>query len=280
MLEFAAIPSFARAPEGALRLPVPSAKSGPLRVVEAPAERSRSAPAERSRSAPAERSRSAPAERSTRGTAESPSLEGQRKKPLVGVPGRAPLWEHFRAGQLLELSGVTPGKLSTVARLIVRAQAEGEPIAWVGARDEAGFYPPDFAAAGIDLAALVVVRVPREQGPHALVRASEVLLRSGAFGLLVVDFAEAAVPRGELAWQARLSGLVRRHEARMVLLTSSRCDDASLGPLIGLRVEPHAAYQASARGARVLLTQRVLKSKLGNEAALSPDVRSLPVGAR
>lgn len=253
MLEFAAIP-----------LPVQSAKSGPLRVVSAPTELRKEAPAERVVSAPAE----------------LPTLQGQRAKPLVGVPGRAPLWEHFRTGQLLELSGVMPGKLSTVARLIVRAQAEGEPIAWVGARDEAGFYPPDFAAAGIDLAALAVIRVPRDQGPHALVRASEVLLRSGAFGLLVVDFAEAAVPRGELAWQARLSGLVRRHDARMVLLTSSRGEDPSLGPLIGLRVEPHAAYQTGARGARVLLTQRVLKSKLGNEAALSPDVRSLPVGAR
>lgn len=226
---------------------------------------------------------------------------GARAKTLPAT-GRAPLWEHFRAGQLLELSGSAPGKLSTVARLIVRAQGEGEPIAWVAARSEAGFYPPDFALAGVDLAALVVVRVPHEQGPHALVRASEVLLRSGAFGLLVVDFAQSAIPRGELAWQSRLSGLVRRHESRMVLLTSSRREDPSLGPLIGLRVEPRTECQvtnpralhdvgsalpkASGQGAldeqrtRVVLTQCVLKSKLGNEAALSPDVRSLPVGAR
>jgi len=258
VLKFAAIPLSAQ-----------PAKSGSLRAVEASAERSVEASAERSVEASAERLSEASAERAV-----------QRAKPLAGALGRAPLWEHFRAGQLLELSGSAPGKLSTVARLIVRAQAEGEPIVWVGARDEAGFYPPDFALAGIDLAALVVVRVPHEQGAHALLRASEVLLRSGAFGMVVVDLAEVAIPRGELAWQARLSGLVRRHEARLVLLTSSRSEDPSLGPLIGLRVEPHAECQSSARGTRVLLTQRVLKSKLGNEAALSPDVRSLPVGAR
>jgi recombination protein RecA len=193
---------------------------------------------------------------------------------------RGPLWSHFRAGQLLELSGQAPGKLSTVARLIVRAQAEGEPVVWVAARNEAGFYPPDFALAGIDLAALVVVRVPHEQGPHALVRASEVLLRSGAFGLLVLDFADTVLPRGELAWQARLSGLVRRHEARAVLLTSSRREDPSLGPLIGLRVEPHVECQVGREGVRVLLTPRVLKSKLGVSTSLSPDVRALPLGAR
>ncbi|MDB4973831.1 MAG: RecA/RadA recombinase [Myxococcaceae bacterium] len=196
------------------------------------------------------------------------------------VIGTAPLWSHFRAGQLLELSGSSPGKLSTVARLIVRAQSEGEPVVWVAAREEAGFYPPDFALAGIDLAALVVVRVPHEQGPHALVRASEVLLRSGAFGLLVLDFAATAIPRGELAWQARLSGLVRRHEARVVILTASRREDASLGPLIGLRIEPHAESQVGRESARVLLTQRVLKSKLGANTSLSPDVRTLPLGAR
>ncbi|HEY6881562.1 MAG TPA: hypothetical protein VI299_26230 [Polyangiales bacterium] len=192
--------------------------------------------------------------------------------------GRAPLWSHFRVGQLLELSGYAPGKLSTVVRLIARAQAEGEPVAWIGARDMAGFYPPDFAQAGIDLASLVVVRMPVEPGSHALLRASEVLLRSGAFGLVVIDFGGTALPRGELSWQARLSGLVRKHEARMVLLTGSAHDAPSLGPLVGLRVTPEVT-QDRAHPSRVLLTPRVLKSKLGEEAALSPDLRTLPVGA-
>ncbi|MET0287391.1 MAG: hypothetical protein ABW352_23095 [Polyangiales bacterium] len=192
--------------------------------------------------------------------------------------GRAPLWSHFRTGQLLELSGHAPGKLSTAARLIARAQAEGEPVAWIGARDVAGFYPPDFAQVGVELASLVVVRMPVEPGSHALLRASEVLLRSGAFGLMMIDFGNMALPRGELSWQARLSGLVRKHDARMVLLTGSSHDVPSLGPLIGLRVTPETERMPGHTG-RTLLTPRVLKSKLGEEAALSPDLRSLPIGA-
>ena len=188
---------------------------------------------------------------------------------------RALLWHHFRAGQLLEISGGAPGKLSTAARLIAHTQAEGEPTAWVAARDEAGFYPPDFALVGVDLAALVVVRVPKRSGPHALVRASEVLLRSGAFGLVTIDFGSTPIPRGALAWQARLSGLARMHAARIVLMTPSRRDAPSLGPLIGLRVEP----ELQSESARAVLAQQVLKSKLGEAARVSPDVRSPPIGA-
>ncbi|MET0342518.1 MAG: hypothetical protein ABW252_16050 [Polyangiales bacterium] len=187
---------------------------------------------------------------------------------------RVPLWHHFREGQLLEVSGASPGKLSTVARLVAHAQGEGEPCAWILARDEAGFYPPDFALMGIDLAALAVVRVPKEAGAHAQVRAAEVLMRSGAFGLVVIDFV-GAVPRGALAWQARLSGLARMHAARIVLLTPSARDAPSLGPLIGLRIEPELRAQPG----RTLLTQHVLKSKLGGAARISPDLRSAPPGA-
>jgi recombination protein RecA len=207
-------------------------------------------------------------------TAIQPSIEPMAKP----IEGRAPLWSHFRVGQLLELSGHTPGKLSTAARLIARAQAEGEPVAWIGARDAASFYPPDFAHVGVELSSLVVVRMPVEPGSHALLRASEVLLRSGAFGLVVIDFGSRGVPRGELSWQTRLSGLVRKHDARMVLLTGSAEDVPSLGPLIGLRVTPELEPTPGHTG-RALLTPRVLKSKLGEEAALSPDLRSLPVGA-
>ena len=189
--------------------------------------------------------------------------------------GAAPLWRLFQAGQLLELSGRAPGKLSAVVQLIVRAQAEQEPVAWVALREAACFSPPDFARAGVDLAALTVVRLAPESGSHGLVRAAEVLLRSGAFGLVVIDLSQG-VPRGELSWQARLSGLLRRHDARAVVLTESRAKEPSLGPLVSLRVE--ARFRAGERR-RVLLEQSLLKCKLGTGAAISPDVRSLPEGA-
>jgi recombination protein RecA len=169
--------------------------------------------------------------------------------------------------------------------LLLRAQTEGEPCAWVSPRDEASFYPPDFAQAGIDLAALVVVRVPPEAGSHGVVRASELLLRSGAFGLLVVDFSHG-VPKGELTWQSRLSGLLRMHDARVVLLTKSEAHEPSLGPMVGLRLEPQVSIaQLGSRDApaststRVSLGQRVLKCKLGGALSISPDIREPPLGA-
>jgi len=189
--------------------------------------------------------------------------------------GCTPLSELFRGGHILELSGRQAGKLSAVVRLITRAQEEGEPVAWVTLREEASFYPPDFATAGVDLAALVVVRLSASAGSHGVVRAAEVLLRSGAFGLVVIDFV-AGVPRGELSWQARLSGLLRRHDARAVLITSSTREEPSLGPLVSLRVEP--SWQEGP-GKRVVLSQQLLKSKLGSPVSVSPDTRSLPAGA-
>ncbi|MFT3921605.1 MAG: hypothetical protein QM778_03635 [Myxococcales bacterium] len=175
--------------------------------------------------------------------------------------------------------------------MLLRAQVEGEPCAWVSPRDESSFYPPDFAQVGIDLSALVLVRVPPEAGSHGVVRASELLLRSGAFGMLVVDFSHG-VPRGELSWQSRLSGLLRMHDARVVLLTKSEAHQPSLGPMVGLRLEPQVSVSAAssglpggagsadARGAtRMSLGQRVLKCKLGGALSISPDVREPPLGA-
>jgi recombination protein RecA len=237
------------------------------------------------------------------------------------------------AGNIVELSGRAPGKLSTVARLIARAQAVGEPVAWVSERGNSNFYPPDFMRVGVDLASLVVVRVPgrgegrtaqagdgargqagqpapasartepaspvrgepaKYTGAHAVVRATEILLRSGAFGLVVVDLSHE-VPKGELSWQSRLSGLVRMHEARLVLLTSSKAEEPSLGPLVALRVTPEVrmperdarVHVARVEGAfalrttvsgRAVLAQHIVKAKLGQEAEASPDVRALPEG--
>lgn len=211
------------------------------------------------------------------------SAQGAQREVFPDLsPGCAvPLWRLFAPGQLLELSGRAPGKLSAVVRLIVHAQAEQEPVAWITTRSAACFYPPDFERAGVDLSALCVVRLADERegsanvSSHGVLRAAEVLLRSGAFGLVVIDLMQG-VPKGELSWQARLSGLLRRHAARAVVLTESESKEPSLGPLVSMRVEPR---WRTSTGTRVLLEQTLLKCKLGTSAAISPDVRSLPVGA-
>ena len=155
-------------------------------------------------------------------------------------------------GRLCELtsSGRTP-LLTAATALVLQAQQQGQPIAWIGVGD-ATFYPPDVAAWGVDLAALPVIRV-RESRLAA--RAADHLLRSGAFGLVVLDLgAKANLP---MAIQARLGGLVRKHNAVLLFLTrtssrtgsrsSSQADfrassqasshTSSLGSLVSLRAE-------------------------------------------
>lgn len=141
-------------------------------------------------------------------------------------------------GTLTEISGARAQGRTTLAATFVReAQAEGETAAWI-MHDTAGPYAPDLLAAGLDPGALLAVRLPTTEGPHGLVRAAEILLRSNGFGLVVVELL-GGVPRGlPAAWQGRLQGLARAHRARVVLLSSTPAEGDSLGPLITNRIEP------------------------------------------
>lgn len=187
------------------------------------------------------------------------------------------LWGLLPRGQMLEISGTRPGKLSTAVRLLLAAQAEGETTAWIAPREGSWFFPPDFAQAGVDLSALVVVRVPAKLSSLGCVRSAELLLRSGAWGLVIIDFSQSALPQGALAWQARLSALSRSHGTRIVLLTQSDSTEPSLGPLVSLRVEP--VWTLREGGRRAVLTPRILKNKLGRPCSLPTDDCHLPAGA-
>ncbi|HXC52886.1 MAG TPA: hypothetical protein VN634_18515 [Candidatus Limnocylindrales bacterium] len=127
--------------------------------------------------------------------------------------------------------------LTVAAGLVWKAQQLGEPVAWINVRSSS-FFPPDLDAAGIDLAALVVVRINsnRPDGltdARAAARAADKLLRSGAFGLVILDLgAQADVPSPLLS---RLLGLAQKHHAAVVFLTE-RSADSSLAPIVSLRV--------------------------------------------
>ncbi|HUT76430.1 MAG TPA: hypothetical protein VM285_02025, partial [Polyangia bacterium] len=113
-----------------------------------------------------------------------------------------------------------------------------EPTAWVGPASSL-FYPPDAAEGGVDLDTLVVVRVPATAD---VTRAADRLLRSGAFGLVLLDIAapDETVDRGRAPYAvpapllSRLLGLAIRHDAAVVLLTRR---GQAQGSLISLRVE-------------------------------------------
>jgi hypothetical protein len=186
-----------------------------------------------------------------------------RMEGLAEAPG-VELGQLAGPGRLVEISGVGASARHTTAVALVRqAQLEGETTVWV---QPAGgpLYPPDLAESGVDLAALVVVHVPEDRGQVGLARAAELLLRSGAYGLCVVDLSvlEATCPSGQehsdmsvkparpprlkgSAWQARLAALARMHHSRVVVLTRAAVDRASLGPMVGLRIDPRRERRAS-----------------------------------
>ncbi|HSR95626.1 MAG TPA: recombinase A [Kofleriaceae bacterium] len=158
-------------------------------------------------------------------------------------------------GRLTELSarGAT-ATLTTAIELVLEAQHAAEPLAWV-TLGNTSFYPPDLAESGVDLAALLVVRV---HDVTAAARAAERLLRSGAFGLVVLDFGGTATVDLSMAHQGRLVTLAQAHDAAIVCITEKAGEAASLGSLVSLRAE---ALRLHAREHDYDVTLRVLKDK-------------------
>jgi recombination protein RecA len=164
-------------------------------------------------------------------------------------------------GRLVELSARgASATLTTSIELVLEAQLAGEPVAWI-MLDAGSFYPPDVADAGVDLAALVVIRVHDATGAA---RAAERTLRSGAFGLVVLDLSVGAESSQRLdismAHQGRLVSLAQAHDAAVVVLTEKSADAASLGSLVSLHAEALRA-RASSPSAGFELTIRALKDK-------------------
>ena len=180
-----------------------------------------------------------------------PFARGLRSEPaeLTG----AELWNLTQlSGRLVEISGSSASASLTLAFDLVRdTQERGEPVGWVMSRGSS-FYPPDVAERGIDLDALVVVRVPAIKNAA---RAGEKLVRSGAFGLVAVDIgaADIAVPL-----QARLAALALKHHASVICLTEKESREPSLSSLISLRVHARRAQTSSGQSFSRL---EVLKDK-------------------
>jgi recombination protein RecA len=156
------------------------------------------------------------------------------------------------AGRLVEISGSrTSASLTVVTGLIREAQERGEPVGWA-TWTESFFYPPDVAQAGVDLAALVIIRVPKRE---SIARAGEKLLRSGGFGLVVLDLGVGDIP---MPLQTRLAGLTHQYHAALICLTAKEGEAFSLSSLISLRL--HAGRKRTTEG-RFTCDLRALKDK-------------------
>jgi recombination protein RecA len=192
----------------------------------------------------------------------------------VELPSERPLLDDLPVG-VVELSGgVGPRARFTFAvSLVIRAQARGEPVAWVQFED-GSLFPPDLSEAGVDLSSLVIVQVPKRSPSFELARAAELLLRSGAFGLVAVDLT-SGLPSGD-AWLGRIASLARQHASRVALLTSSDSSSASAGPLVALRLEPRREHRGFGRYA---IRPDIVKDKRGlSTRVMTPTAARGPWG--
>ena len=174
---------------------------------------------------------------------------------LSTLDSQRPLWRlHAFASRLTEISASVAGApLTLTFRLVLEAQRCGEPVAWLGRKD-APFYPPDAADTGVDLAALAVVWTV---DAVTAAKAADLLVRSGAFGLVVLDLGgEARLP---MHATSRLAMLARQHDAAIVCLTDKDAARPSLGPLVSLRA--HTASRTRGEGGRFRCEAFALKDK-------------------
>lgn len=180
-------------------------------------------------------------------------LPAVNHKKVAAEPSQSTFWNLPEiAGRLVEISGCGAGASLTLAfSLVLEAQQRGELVGWSMSR-ERFFYPPDVALGGVDLDALVVIRLP---DASAVPRAGEKLLRSGAFGLIVLDIGPADIPT---PLQARLTGLARQRHTALLCLTKKEHRELSLGSLISLRA--HTQRRQTSQG-RFACDLKVLKDK-------------------
>ncbi len=200
--------------------------------------------------------------RGTAATAKVMSLDELRERYGAVDEEAAPWGLAALRGRLVELSARgASATLTTAIDLVLEAQLAAEPVAWITLAS-GSFYPPDVADSGVDLAALVVIRATDAIGAT---RAAERVLRSGAFGLVMIDLATAspgAAPDISMAHQGKLVTLAQAHDAAVVCLTEKSADTASLGSLVSLRAEALRARAGSTRPDGAFeLTVRALKDK-------------------
>jgi recombination protein RecA len=174
-------------------------------------------------------------------------------------------------GRLVELSarGAT-ATLTAAIEIVAEAQEQSEPVAWI-ALHAGTFYPPDVADSGVDLAALVVIRAP---DATACARAAERCLRSGAFGLVILDLVDRKADLS-MQIQGRLVTLAQTHDAAIVCLTEKTQDTASLGSLVSLRAE---ALRLRDKPAEFAVHLRVLKDKRRGPGFTQRLTRRAPPG--
>lgn len=193
----------------------------------------------------------------------------QQFPAAVGLP----LSVQLPRGRLIEfVDGHTLAPITSAVACLRYAQQQGETAAWIQPRP-GSLFPPDLADSGIDLQALVIVHVPQHSGAYGLCKAADLLLRSGGFGMVILDLIQGA-PTHDSAWQGRLLSLAREHESWLILLSPAR-PTGSLGPLVSLCIETH---RTRVEHGLFSLTPQVRKDKSALLSPLMTEQRRGPWG--
>jgi recombination protein RecA len=215
-----------------------------------------------------------PSESSSSALAAASFIFPKGLKQGLPVSDSPTVWNYAAfAGRLGEISAQHASAALTLAfQLVLEAQRRNEPTVWVTGNASA-FYPPDAAEAAIDLDALIVVRVPDNRRSA---RAADALLRSGGFGLVVLDL--GADTRGlNPQMQSRLVGLAKKHQAALICLTEKQTHHPSIGSLVSIRAE---AMRKRERDDRYTCRAQILKDKRRGPGWQHKEVFRGPDGLR
>jgi len=135
-------------------------------------------------------------------------------------------------GRLTELAGArSTGRTGLACIIAGAATRAGETIAWIDPED--GLEPEAAADAGVLLAHTLWVR-PR--GERDALRATELLLGAGGFGLVVLDLGSVETSRREASWPRLAHAAERTGAALLIVATQRRAGTcAALGLELGSR---------------------------------------------
>lgn len=203
-------------------------------------------------------------------------IEGVRRGVATDTERAPARWslDTFQ-GRLVEISGHRTGAPLTFAfRLVVEAQRRAEPVAWISRRDSV-FFPPDVALTGVDLGALVVIWAADARSGY---RAADMLLRSTAFGLVVMDLEMQR--QMSLRAQTRLSALAKKSHAALICLTEKEPRRPSLGSLVSLRMQAERTRRVEEGADRFFCEARALKDKCRGPGWSHREVFRGPAGLR
>ncbi len=180
-------------------------------------------------------------------------------------------WQHETlAGRLVELSSQrAAASLSMAMQLIADTQREGETVAWISGGTDL-FFAPDAADAGIDLEALPVISL---RSASDAIRVADRILRSGAFGLVVLDLGNCGPIRPPMV--SRLVKLAQLHNSALVALTEKPESGPSIHSMVSLRVQ---ARRVSHEPEWFCGELQVLKDKRCGPGAIHREVFRGPPG--